>query len=90
MSNWDGPGDVPVEDADGSEDGVVVGYTGVVGEVLIAGDVDKVVGRACSGQRRQSERKISRPDRAGDASKIIFPLILTHTLGLEIFACLRT
>lgn len=40
--DWDG--DVPVEDTDGSEDGVVNKCTRVVGEALIAGNIIEVVG----------------------------------------------
>lgn len=39
----DGDGDVPEEDADVSEDSVVSGYTGVMGEALVAGEVVEVV-----------------------------------------------
>lgn len=39
-----GNGDAPMEDTEGGEDGVVDGYTGVVEEALVAGDVIKVVG----------------------------------------------
>ena len=40
----DRDGDVPEENADGSEGGVVDGYPGVMGEALVAGEVVKIIG----------------------------------------------
>lgn len=44
LSRGRGDWDVPMGYADGGEDGVGDGCTGVVGETLVAGDVVKVVG----------------------------------------------